>query len=347
MGPYLDSTFPKDLFTPQNAGIYTKTVANPFVGTGSAQVGSNVYLTMLEGNYPFYGVFDELGAPTGRSNYQSVNLRAERRLWHGMTFLMNYTYGKMLDNVGGGEIVANNPVQTGTGGKSQQSVDQISSVYGYSPLDETHRISATYSIELPFGRGQHFFPTPKGAPAQILDGVIGGWQLAGTAIYRSGRPVAGFGDGALLNLNNSLGVNFTYANYAYPNAPLSNSDYVAKGYGASDPLPAGAGRFNPSSFAPVGIFTYGTLPPVVGYIRQPGNGQVDLSMMKKFMLSAEGTSRYLQLRMEATNALNIRGLANFNTDISNPAFGYTSALGGITIAGNTERHAQLSARIVF
>jgi hypothetical protein len=52
--------------------------------------------------------------------------------------------------------------------------------------------------------------------------------------------------------------------------------------------------------------------------------------------------------VEATNALNIRGTANYNTDVSSSDFGFiTAAANNGTIAGNQERRMQVSARIVF
>ena len=339
VGPSYPSIFPKSLFTPQNAATYSTYVPAPLVGTGL----SSVPLTRLEMQDPEYAEFDVLESNVGRSNYNSLNLRAERRLWHGMSFLFNYTFSKMLDDVGGAEITANNPVQTGTGGKVQQSVDPtINPMYGYSPLDEKSRISATYSIELPFGRGHQFLGSPKGAAQLIADGVIGGWQLAGTGIYRSGRPVI-FGN-TNNEIDNSVGILTVYGTVLSNN--LTNPGYVQTGYGLNTPLPAGAGRFDSSQFLQGASFTYGNMAPIYGNIRQPGNGQFDMSLMKKFPLSAEAAKRYLQLRLEASNAFNIRGLANFNTNFGTPTFGYVSEANG-TIAGNTERHAQISARIVF
>ena len=341
VGPSYPSIFPKSLYVPQNAATYSTYVPDPFVGTGTGS--GSIPLTQLAMAMPEYGTFDVLESNVGRSDYQSLNFRAERRLWQGMTFLFNYTYAKMLDDVGGAEIVANNPFQTGTGGKTQQAVDGINAVYGYSPLDEKSRISATYSIELPFGRGHHFLGAPKGAAQLVADGAIGGWQLAGTGIYRSGRPVQ-FYDGALNEVDNSVGILETYGNVISNN--LTNPNYVQTYYGRNQALPTGAGKFDSSQFLPAASFTYGNVAPIYGNIRQPGNGQIDLSLMKKFPLAAEASRRYLQLRLEASNAFNIRGLAGFNTDFSNPTFGYISAANG-SIAGNIERHAQISARIVF
>ena len=341
VGPYYPSIFPKSLYVPQNATTYSTYVPDPLVGIGTGS--GSVPMARLAMNDPEYGTFDVLESNVGRSDYESVNLRAERRLWQGMTFLFNYTFSKMLDDVGGPEIVGNNPFQTGTGGKSQQAVDQIGAMYGYSPLDERSRVSATYSVELPFGRGHHFLGAPKGAAQLVADGVIGGWQLAGTGIYRSGRPII-FGYGALGEINNSVGILQTYGNVASNN--LTNPSYVQGYYGLNQTIPTGPGKFNNSQFLPVASFTYGNMAPIYGNIREPGNGQIDLSLMKKFPLAAEASKRFLQVRVEASNAFNIRGLTGYDTNVTSPSFGYITAING-TVAGNVERHAQVSARLVF
>jgi hypothetical protein len=62
--------------------------------------------------------------------------------------------------------------------------------------------------------------------------------------------------------------------------------------------------------------------------------------MKRFTIAQEGRT-FLQFRVEAQNVFNIRGLGSYNTQIGNPNFGL------ITLAGNTERRMQLSARVVF
>jgi hypothetical protein len=50
---------------------------------------------------------------------------------------------------------------------------------------------------------------------------------------------------------------------------------------------------------------------------------------------------FLQMRLEAENVFNIRGLGNYNTTFGDRNFGY------ITSAGNSPRRMQLSARIIF
>jgi hypothetical protein len=344
LGPDSVSQFPSRLFVPSNSQIYSTKIPTPFTGTSNT---SPVSLAILEMAYPYYGGVRVLGNNNGRSNYNSLNLRAERRLWQGMTFLVNYTYSKLLDNVGGAEGDADNSVDTGRGGKLVQSVDSIEQAYGYSPYDEKHRLSATYSVELPFGRGKAFLGHPQGFGQALLDGVVGGWQFAGTGVYRSGRPII-FGYNAA-NTNNPYGVEYTFGSYTTTNTNLLNPSFAGVGsvvLSTADSRAGVQGVFDTSLVTDAKTFTYGTLPPVYSRIRNPGNGTMDLSLMKKFPLGGDG-SRYVQFRVEAQNAFNIRGTIGYNTTVGSADFGYIVPNSSATIANNTERQAQVSARIIF
>ena len=60
--------------------------------------------------------------------------------------------------------------------------------------------------------------------------------------------------------------------------------------------------------------------------------------MKNFTFTEHS---YLQLRLEAENVFNIRGLGAYNTTFGDAYFGY------ITSAGNNPRRMQVSGRIFF
>lgn len=56
--------------------------------------------------------------------------------------------------------------------------------YALSDFDRRHVVQAYYVVDLPFGRGRKFgSEIPK-----ALDLAIGGWQVAGTFNYATGRP---------------------------------------------------------------------------------------------------------------------------------------------------------------
>ncbi len=343
LAPDFLSRFPRAQLKPENASLYGTKVDSPTAGQRrNPDTDPQQKLSKLMFPYPYYGPIKLLGANIGRSNYNSLNLRAERRLTQGMGFLLNYTFGKLLDNVGGPEANNDNSVIGGRGAKVIQSVDTVHEGYGYSPYDETHRLAFTYNLELPFGRGKRFLGSPNTFGRTMLDYAVGGWELSGTTLYRSGRPVIfGYGN---TNINNDYGIEATFGSYATSDTNLANSAFAGPGsvfFSVQDNRPSSlARRFDPAKFLQPETFTYGTLPPVYANIRHPGNTNYNISLMKRFPL-AKDVARYFQFRLEAMNAFNIRGFGTYNTTVGNPDFGL------ITAAGNTERRMQMSARILF
>lgn len=336
----LISRFPRDLFVPENRETYgaSRTVASPF--NEQTNYGDKVPLALLQYQYPYYGPVQVLGANIGRSNYQSLNLRATKRFSRGFDFLFNYTLSRLKDNVGGPDASGGGVGSAGgTGGKEVQSVDTIRDVYGLSPLDEKHVLVFSYNVEFPIGRGRRFLGDPQGFGARALDYVVGGWQLAGITRYRSGRPVVF----EHYTLNNDIRVESTFASFANPNdtnllAGGGSSDSFL--YSTGDRVTASTPRiFDLTKFAPAQAFTYGTLPSVYDALRHPGNINESVSLLKRFNFG-EGT-RYFQVRMEAANIFNRRGLGRYRTNLNDNYFGL------ITGAGNIERRIQLSGRFVF
>lgn len=293
----------------------------------------------LEYPYPYFASVMLSGAPIGRSDYHAFNLRVQKRFSRGYGFLVNYTLSRLKDNTGGpnasGGQLGN--ANAGTGFREMQSVDELPA-FGLSPLDETHRLVASFNAELPFGRGRKFLSSPQGAGGKILDFVIGGWGIAGISLYRSGRPIVF----PHYIANNEIRVESTFASFANPNdRKLTVGGDHGKFFIGGNPVTADTPRrFVLSKFKPAALFTYGTLPPVFEDFRHQGNIRHDLSLMKKFSFTSDG-SRFFQLRMEATNFFNIRGLGGYDTDLNSSNFGL------ITAPGNQERRVQVSARIVF
>jgi len=362
LAPDLPSEFPKNLFTPQNANLYsTLGVPSPnwVAGATSGQTQNNNVtgptqsLGLLEYPMPYFGMVEELGRNIGRSNFQSLNLRLEKRLSQGYQVLFNYQFAKLLDNVGGPDDNSCNcntsPAGAvgglaGVGATNFQSVDTVRNVYGLSPLDEKHHITATYLYQLPFGKGRTWLNGLSGVGGHILDGFVGRWEIAGNTVYRSGRPIT-FGS-STVNINNNIGVNTTFPSCAFQgcsgivstNFNNGKSVLVAPGQAlASNAIPA----FNSNAILPAAPFTYGNLPPVWAGLRNPGDLLSGLSLMKAFPLLSGDGSRYLQFRAEANNVFNIAGLANYNALLGEPGFGT------ITNVANQERHIQMSMKFVF
>jgi hypothetical protein len=364
LGPDLVGRFPKSLYTGgptgANATNYQTLVATPTNGqTLSAPLaGSTETLGLLEYSRPYFHAFQVMGSNIGKSNYESLNFRAERRLSHNMALIANYTLGWMKDNVGAPNAdpggISNNG---GLGFVRYQSVDTLRDVYGYSVLDERHRLVVTYVLGVPIGRGRKFLGDPTSSGAKVLNQVVGGWSFAGTTLWRSGRPV--LLDFSSANVGNSVRVEQTFGSWA-PGYGPGNAGSLFGGsngqvlYGPGQPIPClptdplctpalgsnAVRRLNPLAFQDSLAFNYGNIPSSFSNIRNPSNVNHDLSLMKDFPLSHEGR-RFLELRMEGLNIFNIRGFGQYNTKVGDSHFGL------ITSAGNHERNIQVSMRVFF
>lgn len=78
---------------------------------------------------------------------------------------------------------------TELGGKRNQTVDNTTDVNGISTLDETHVLRFAFNYQLPVGRRKKLLDNPNGWAMKVLDGVAGGWELAGSGVIRTGRPI--------------------------------------------------------------------------------------------------------------------------------------------------------------
>jgi hypothetical protein len=351
LAPDLVGRFPKSLYTGgpkgSNATNYQTLVAVPTFG--QTQEPAKDYLGFLEYPSPYFHAFQVLGSNIGKSHYESFNFRAERRFTHNMALIANYTLGWMKDNVGGPNAnnggIANNG---GLGFVRYQSVDTVRDVYGYSVLDERHRLVVSYVLGVPVGRGRKFLGNPTGFGALVLDRVVGGWSFAGTTLWRSGRPVVL--DFSNANVGNSIRVEQTFGSWA-PGYGPGNAGSTAFGgngqvlYGPNQPIPSLASsavrRLNPNAFMDSSAFDYGNIPSSLSNIRNPSNVNYDLSLMKDFPLFSHDSSRYLEVRMEGLNIFNIRGFGQYNSKVGDSQFGL------ITAAGNHERNIQVSMRLIF
>ncbi|MEO8126580.1 MAG: TonB-dependent receptor [Bryobacteraceae bacterium] len=348
IGADLTGQFPRDLFnggpTGQNSRVYTTQIASPTAGQtqNNSVVGDLQNLAILQATYPYFGPVTIKGSNIGRSNYHALNVRLERRFGGDFYVLTNYTFSKLLDNVGGtnvGDALGSAGGELGS--KHNQTVDNTTDVYGISTLDETHVLRFAFNYLLPVGRHKKFLSSPQGWAMKVVDGAVGGWELAGLGSFRTGRPIPLVA--TTPNINNNIRAEWTYGNFIDPNNPtVSNpafSDNSKVFYSTRDAVAADPLRrfFNAKDAA---LFTYGNLPPIFSTIRQPSAYSYDMSLMKAFPLASDG-KRYLQFRMEGRNILNVRGYGPYNTTIGTKYFGL------ITAAGQSPRAIQMSARIVF
>lgn len=102
---------------------------------------------------------------SGRSEYNSLQIEANRRYSHGLAFGFAYTLSKSMDNASGnGDIIIN-------------SLDD-SMMWGKSSFDSRHITVVNAVYDLPFLKDSKGF----------LGSVAGGWQLSTAIQYQTGEP---------------------------------------------------------------------------------------------------------------------------------------------------------------
>jgi Carboxypeptidase regulatory-like domain/TonB dependent receptor len=100
----------------------------------------------------------------GDNHYNSLQVKAEQRPWHGLNVLGVYTYSHAKNH-----------------DAPEFSYDP-SILYGRPNWQRNHVLSVATIYELPFGRGKQFGSNVSG----LMNQIVGGWQLANNTTWMSG-----------------------------------------------------------------------------------------------------------------------------------------------------------------
>lgn len=139
----------------------------------------------------------------GRSNYHALILSLHKRNSNGLTFDLNYTLSKSLDQVGA--------VQNSAGELASSYFPDIE--YGPSFYDRRHQLNLNGVYDLPFGKDRMF------STGTWVDRLIGGWYTAGIFHAESAQPLQVAQNFSAQTFGGS--VIFGYANGAIPTAKVS------------------------------------------------------------------------------------------------------------------------------
>ena len=272
------------------------------------------------------------------ANAGSVRLR--KRLSQGFSIGGTYTFSKSIDDastIGGGASSGGGSTGLGAGGTGPggssggagggasagagtnnvaQNARDLSAERGLSSFNQTHRFTADYLWELPFGHDKRWL-----AGNSVSRAILGDWQWSGDWSIASGLP---FAPRLLGNFSDvERGTNGTL-----------RPDLVAgQSIGISDP--SIARWFNTTAFVapPTGQFGNARRNSITG----PPVHVFDMAFTKIFPLKE---SRFLEFRAQATNIFNIPQYAAIDTVVNSPTFGRVTSVGAM-------RAVQLTARFRF
>ena len=303
------------------ASALAAAVPNPYYGKGGVNGIGTASVSQAQLLRPFaaFGNLNLSFSDYGRAQYDSMVLRAQKRLSHGLSFLTAWTYSKNLDNVAGG---AGNNLNAGN--VAPQNPYDLNAEWGLSYLDATHRTSLAVSYELPFGKGRTYLSNSN----RWLDYLVGGWSINSASVFNSGFPLQ-----IRQNTNNNSVI---FAASQRPNAtgadPSAGGDKTQWIDGRS-----GVFYLNPGAFSTAPALTFGNVSRTIG-LRSLRQVNHDISMFKTFSI----TERFkAQFRAEALNAMNTPMFRAPNTAFGNASFGR------ITAQANFSRMMQLGLRVYF
>ena len=150
---------------------------------------------LLSGNYgrPYYGVLPFLGVinpidyPNFSVGFHGLETKLEKRFSSGFTLLGSYTWSHDIGSFQG--------AHTG----QTQIADFPNAQRGNVDPDFRHRLTVSYTYELPFGRGKAY----GGNINSFEDSVLGGWQVGGITTIRSGEHYTAFWSSDFTNTGTS------------------------------------------------------------------------------------------------------------------------------------------------
>lgn len=230
------------------------------------------------------------------SNYHSLQISVRKSVGIA-SFAANYVFSKSIDNASGAENV-----DLGDGGApTQASGALIQNPFdhrlgrGLSDFNLRHNFNGDWVVNLPFGRGQHFF----GSANRVLDALVGGWEVSGAVRWHSGFPESpsnGF----------DFPTNFFLTTNGTLTGPVSN-DLTRHGASGIPNLfgPTPAGQQAPPAWQNFD-FTLPGLPGSRNVLTGPAYAATDVGVSKSFRIT-EGTALKFQVR-----AYNVFNSVNFD-----------------------------------
>lgn len=294
--------------------------------------------------FPYLGVINQIGNDYG-SSYNSLQITATLRPWHGLSILSGYTWGHALG-------VSGSNADVGSGGLLPQNSLDPKAEYSNLPFDIRNRWTLALTYDVP-------------APAETFHHLLDGWQINTIVTMQSGSPFSAndslddiSGTSEFTDRWDFFGKKSDFREEPRQSIPFfageSNANCVASAtaIGALSALDQfGCFAAGTSVLIPPAFGTYGTSKPNVF----PGLPfrDWDFSLLKNFPI--KGDRIHGQFRAEVFNVLNHPTYANVNSefgDVTSGIFGCGCSspdvnIGNPVIGTGSNRDIQFGLKIIF
>ncbi|HEX4808140.1 MAG TPA: carboxypeptidase-like regulatory domain-containing protein [Bryobacteraceae bacterium] len=268
--------------------------------------------------FPQYLSINQPMQTSGKSHYNSLQVKMQRQFSSGLSVLLSYTYANLMTT-----SESQHQYLDASGG-AQNTYDLTGELTPSASLPP-HVVNLAYVYELPFGHGKRFDIKPA-----VANAILGGWQVSAIQRYQSGTP-----------MHISIPEDLTHP------GPLYNYDFRPDLVLGQSLKANWTGKFDPSkdvylnaaAFATPAPFTLGnaarTLP-----VRTFGYYNEDVGLAKHFRF---GEVYDLTLQGNAFNIFNRTAWGGPDTfgPGTNPDFGH------INSQANTPRVLQVSLDVKF
>lgn len=256
--------------------------------------------------YPQYLGINGSTSFIGNSNYNAAQIKVQKTYSNGLSFLVGYTISKNLSDVDAvpGYFAAG--VQDAYNRRAEKSVASI---------DSPQALVATYTYELPVGKGKKFLNGDN----VFTKSVFGGWAISGIQTYTAGAPLGFSTNGRLPTTGDGLALN----------QPGLRPDVVP---GVSPTKHLSCNGFDPATdlflnrtaFIDPPPFRFGDAPRLSSNARACTASNENISIMKWTSIRE---SVRLRFGVDLFNVFNRRNLGGPDTNIDNLSFGRISSAG--------------------
>ena len=279
---------------------YSSPNCNPLTGTGCPPDGVPVFSSIFTEN------------TVANSNYNSLQVSAEKRFSHGLQFQAAYTFSKSIDNASSFENLLN-PLDF----RRSRSL---------SLFDARNRLVVSYVYQFPH-RDLHGF----------ADKLLNGWQSSGIVTFQSGFPIP---------IQSSEDLELMYsAFFYYPGEPNQVAPLHRLNPRGPDNL-----AFDTSAFQQLTPAQYGTIGSSPRSVCcGPGINNIDFSLLKDTKLTERAK---LEFRAEFFNIVNHAQFTKVDGNISDsPTDANGNVLPGGTfgkvLQARDPRLMQLALKLIF
>ncbi|WP_074655083.1 TonB-dependent receptor [Terriglobus roseus] len=286
--------------------------------TATCNASTTTGCPSLASRRPVAGFGDiEIAFGGGSTNYNSLQVKVEKRTAMGLYLLNSFTYSRDFDLSGG-------HLETANGDNSRVDYANPGASYGPSGYDQPLADTLAVVYDLPYGHGRRFGSNSN----NFLNEVVGGWQLTLINTMTSGSPI---------NINYSLSSSSgLYGTDLVTYRPNRNVGVPIYGSTRTKTATSVNGILNSAAFSLPLTTPNGTASRNLG--RSDAFYQADLGLHKAFGLWSEQSK--FDFRAEAFNVLN-----KVNYGAANSTYG-GSSFGQITTAAPA-RQLQLAGKIIF